>query len=201
MAENSEMQVNRAIVPVRKAVLAKMDSDQLVRMIDRHVRSAFRRTEEAKVAYDAAVQARRDYIGDSVDEAVRLDAAVREAHLAVRREIDDIEAYIEEQKALFAAKGLEPDRAYKEAIVPTGELLPSGKEVFRIVARGETLEETDPGDDDTAPSVRASRSYSDRSGLTADQRRGKYNDGHMLIEQSAASVDPEEVVPMGSACM
>lgn len=200
MAEET-VQKNRAIVKVEKAALAKMDNETLVKTIDRHVRSAFRRAEDAKIAYDKAAQERREYVGDNVAEAERLDQAVRTAQLAVRREIDDIKAYLEEQKALFASRGLEPDRAYKEAIVPTGDILPNGKEMFRIVKRGETLEEADPGDDDLMPSVRASRSYSDRTGLAADQQRGKYNDGHMLIEQTAASVDPEEVVPMGSACL
>lgn len=200
MAEE-QMQVNRAVVRVEKAVLAKLDNETLVKTIDRHVRSAFNRAEKAKTAYDEAVQARRDYIGDDPVEAKRLDDVIESARLVVRREIDDIEAYLDEQKELFASRGLEPNRAYKEAVVPTGELLPNGKEIFRIVKRGETLEEADPTDDDLMPSVRASRDYSDRIGLARDQTRGRYNDGHMLIEQSAASVDPEEVVPMGSACM
>lgn len=189
------------IIRADKRTLATLDGDTLAKRIDRYVKSAFRRAKDAKLEYDRASEAVRNCDPANVEEMARRQEAVRQAHLVVRREIEDIEHYLDEQKELFRSKGLEADRAYREAIVPTGEILPNGKEVFRIVKRGESLEESDDIADDTLPSVHASRNYSDRIGLSADQRRGRYNDAGMLIEQTAASVDPEEVVPMGQVCM
>lgn len=105
-----------------------------------------------------------------------------------------------EQKEMFKSKGLDGDRAYKEAIIPTGKFTDRGVEMFLIVKRGESLEESE-ADDETAPSVRASRGYSANIGMQREMSRGKYNDGHILIEQAAASIDPSERVSFGNACM
>lgn len=131
-----------------------------------------------------------------IDKRVRrvfklVESESREVHEAAKKALD---AYVQGQRELFKAKNLNPDRALKESMVGYEDA--SGKTWWRIVPRGVTLEEMDAGDvGDHAPSIVASKGYSDRIGIGRDQRRGKYGDAGLLIEQSAASVDASEVVP------
>jgi len=192
---------------MEKAQLAVLDTESLVRTVDTFVRNAFRRADNAALEYRKAKREREEFVFDpgspeGREHAAELDRAVKTALAKRDQKFKDIEDYLEEQKALFRTRGLREDRAYKEAIVPTGELNAAGVETFRIIKREESsMEPIDEDSEEGGLSVRASRSYSDRIGLSNDQNRGKYNDASMLIEQSAASVDPEEVTEWSRACL
>lgn len=117
---------------------------------------------------------------------------------------DDLNAYIDEQMEMFASRGMNKHRAYKEAVVPTGVYFTNrfGEQVeqYRIIVRETSLEPVEKDDAHNA-SVVASRSYSQGLGFDREAKRGKYNDAGLLIEQSSASVDPSEVVPFAQATM
>lgn len=192
------------IIKAEKAQLACLDSESLQKKIDGYVRSAFRASEQAETEYLAARKARIEYAGEDKAELMRLKAEEKRTQIVCREKIADIDNYLQEQMALFSSKGLDPNRAYKEAIVPTGKYLADGNtEIFRIIVRGETLEHVDDDDENegVGRSVKASRSYSERMGAGRERRRGKYGDGDMLIEQAAASIDASEVQSAGCACL
>lgn len=187
------------IIKIAQSKLAALPADMLVRQIDRSVRRAFRDVDDANAKLYEARLASEEYAGDDPAEAGRLKDDVEKARIIVRNCIKDIEDYIAEQMELFKSKNLDPNRAYKEAIVPTGQILPNGVEVFKIVTRGASLEPVEDADECHC-SVSASTSYSSRLGTQREQRRGKYNDGHLLIEQSSISIDRSEVTPFACAC-
>ena len=188
------------LIKFETAPLAGLCAQDAIRKVDRDVRRSLEHVEKARTVADIT---HREYMKTDPSD-VRTAAELRDRMdsyaLYAKEQIAEIDRYIESQMALFAAKKLDPQRAYREAIIPTGETLPNGTPVFRIIARNVSLEpeEVDRG---SGASVRASVGYGDRIGLADDQRRGKYNDAHLLIEQSTASVDPSEVVPFAQACM
>lgn len=160
-----------------KAELAKMEAGALAKEVDKFVRGVF----------NAANR--------SVDDA---DAKAVQKRDEARKTLQD---YIDEQRAMFKAKNILPDRAWKEAIIPVGSFTNSrGKivEMMRIVPRGVDLTPVEKDDKLVVGSVTACATDSSRLGLARDQRRGKYNDAGLLVEQSAASVDRSEVVPFRS---
>lgn len=155
------------------AQLAKMGTQELSSVLGSYVRSL--------IAKSSKVIKPEDFpSNDAYTQAlVRKQEAEKEFY-----------DYLEEQRTLFKAKRLDPDRAYKEAIVPTGEKLPNGVEIFKIVPRGFTIEpeETDP---DTNHIIVRLNEHPAMS-VSKDEQRGRFNDGGLLIEQSACSVDRSE---------
>lgn len=155
------------------AQLAKMSGAQLAQTMASHVRSM--------VLASAKSPIRENYETDAQYEHA-LNRA-KEAGVSLK-------TYIDDQRALFQFKRLDPDRAYKEAIVPIDETLPNGVEVCRIVPLGFSIEpeETDPDSD----RVRVRLNEHPAMNVAKDESRGRFNDGGMLIEQSICSVDPSE---------
>lgn len=155
------------------AQLAKMETQEAARVLDSYVRGLITKAAKKVVRENFATE--EEY----TTALVRKEEAEKQFY-----------DYLDEQRSLFKSKRLDPDRVYKEAIIPTGETLPNGIEIFKIVPRGFDLEpeETDP------ESNRIIVRLSERPAmnLRKDEQRGRFNDGGMLVEQSACSVDRSE---------
>lgn len=164
---------NYSIANYTGAQLAKMNTEELTSVLGTYVRSLVTKATRTVI--------RENYKSEA--DFTRALARKAEAELA-------LSDYIDEQRALFMAKKLNPDRAYKEAIVPTGEILPNGVEMFKIVPRGFDLEpeETDPDTD----IVRVRLNEHPAMNVSKDEARGRFGDGGLLIEQSVCSVDLSE---------
>lgn len=183
--------------------LAKLDSFALFKQANHMVEAALRFCEESdanvanvkgkivEVEKKAAIEGSTEQLREklmNLQEELKLAIAVRD------QAVQAFEAHMDEQKSLFESSGLEPYRRFKEMIIPIG-----GK-WKRIIKRKTNLEPIDMEDDDHKLSIVASRSYSSTVNIRRDQGRGKYNDGHMLINMQAASIDPSEVVPFAMPC-
>lgn len=190
-----------------KSALAKMDAFDLSEKLNRAVRNAFAfantmDTEAKSAANEAArlaeIVARTDNGEKRAELAAQYEAAKQHELRAVAlrdESFRDFDAYIEEQKRLFSSKGLPPERAYKDMIVPVGEMKRadgSTLQLMKIVKRTQDFMPVDTEENEHALSVAASRSYSDGVGIARDQKRGKYNDAHQLINQEAANIDRSE---------
>lgn len=194
--------------------IAKMSSFDLAAKANKAVKSAMRYAEELSTKAETARRERNEVAaklasaeGDRREElSAELAAKDKALHGAIQRRneaVDGFNSYMEEQRQLFASKKLDPYRRYKEMIIPCGtQVMPDGRELqlMRILPRDESLEPVDMDDDDHKLSVASSRSYGDSIGLARDQRRGKYNDASMLINQQAANFDPGEISPFHMAC-
>lgn len=155
------------------AQLAKMSGVRLAQTMASHVRSM--------VLTSAKKPARENYEND--DQYERALVRVKEAG-------ESLKTYLEEQRALFASKRLDADRAYKEAIVPTGETLPNGVEICRIVPLGFSIEPEEADPDTNRIRVRLNEHPA--MNVAKDESRGRFNDGGLLIEQATCSVDLSE---------
>lgn len=108
----------------------------------------------------------------------------------------DFNEYMETQKEMFKSKGLPSHRAYKEMIIGVGETKnPNGDiiQLMRIVKRDRDLEPVET-EEETDKSLfgRIAFSYSGAVGMSKEEKRGKYNDGAMLINGEASNIDRSE---------
>ncbi|MBQ1203570.1 MAG: hypothetical protein IIX61_07195 [Loktanella sp.] len=194
--------------------LAKMSTSALYDNLNKAVDSAMKYAEE--MAVDVAIK-RRERDKAATDLALANEGSREEMRAKLEQCEKDLvhaiqlrdqatqgfNAYMDEQRALFQSKKLNPYRRFKEMIVPCGTMKTADGQdlqMMRIIPRSTNLEPVDMDDDDHKLSVVASVAYSDAVGLTRDQRRGKYNDGQMLINEQAANFDPGEVTPFHMAC-
>lgn len=190
--------------------LAKIDSAALADKVNSAVTKAFKFAEQMSLEVDAARKLRTEMAQvlarpeDCDDPKVRAEvkakfdkADERIATAIAKRDeaIADFNQYMDEQAKFFRSKGQDPMRRYKEMIIPRGEVtLPSGRTVnmMVIVKRNRDFTPVDTEENEHALSVAASHADSERVGIARDQHRGKYNDGHMLINQEAANIDRSE---------
>lgn len=189
--------------------LAKLGSLDLAAKMNKVVNAALRYAETLATESAKAKRERDDLAAEaSVAEGERREALVAELEKAEERlaravqlrdeAADGFNEYMEKQRAQFASKNLNPWRRFKEMIVPCGtQTMKDGRvlQLMRILPRDVSLEPVDMDDDDHKLSVMASRSASDNVGLARDQRRGRYNDGSMLVNEQAANLDLGEVMP------
>lgn len=196
------------------SALAKMETQELYGNLNKAVKSAMKHAEKTAADIADKKRARDDAAADLAHaneenlEQLRARFEKCENDLAQAIKLRDeavsgFNAYMEEQRALFASKGLNPYRRFKEMIVPCGtQKMADGRnlQIMRIIPRDTSLEPVDMEDDDHKLSVACSKTYSDAAGIARDQRRGKYNDGHYLINQQSANFDPGEVAPFHMAC-
>lgn len=155
------------------AQLAKMETQEATKILDSYVRGLITKAAKKVVRENFATE--EEY----TTALVRKEEAEKQFY-----------DYLDEQRLLFRSKRLDPDRAYKEAIIPTGEMLPSGVEMFKIVPRGFDLEpeETDP----ESNRILVRLSERPAMNISKDEQRGRFNDGGILFEQAGCSVDRSE---------
>jgi len=179
-----------------KKQLAALSSDHLMRAVDSHVRAQFSDLAKANELLKEALHSRDSYDGKDPACEKALHAKVIAARRSVARAIASINAYIEEQRALFEVRGVSPDMVYKWAIVPIGETTATGVEKCRMVKRRLEFESADTSDDEDR-SVNATvklPSEKTYNGISVhDTNRGKFNDGNRLVDESLASMERSEL--------
>jgi len=138
------------IVKFDKAFMASADSEAVAKKID----TAIMRL-----------------IGESEKKTER--GNLTNGALVAMKKLDD---YLEEQMEMFRSRGMPRWRALKEALVPTGEVTPSGVEMMKIVKRGLSLEPADIDDDGATVKANLLK-FGD--GIVS-VKRGKYNDAEII---------------------
>ena len=187
-----------AVIRFDPSPVAKANTVETQKKIDSDVRCAFAHIETAKAE---AADAEREFHNcpeKDVERKAALQARKESLALFVTEQIEEFDRYLEEQMAMFSSRQMNPERAYREAIVPTGEVLANGVAVCRIVPRGITLEpvEEDALDGHTKGiAARMAKTITERVGI--DRGKGKYNDGAALSLADSASIELGEVQANG----
>ena len=157
--------------------VAKMSGVELAGKIDREIKRLIKLSE--------CTEDRRVMVRGEDGKRYQVTMTAEQIREAASTAFDE---YLTTQQDIFASKGLERSRAFKEAIVTTGEITKTGNPIYRIVPRKNPIVETiDRHEGDTKGLNLLTQLPSEK--LRPETRK---TEAALLIDQTTASVDPTE---------